>query len=127
MPLSEDEKRILTEIEQQLYASDPQLARQVSSTTVYSDPLRQTRFAVAGIVVGLVLTVALLQVHFLLAFVAGFGLMLLSAVRLEGALRHLGRVGVQQVADSLRHSGVRDVFGPRRTEGGAERSDDTDA
>ena len=35
MPLSEDEQRILQEIEQQLYASDPELAREVSSTTVY--------------------------------------------------------------------------------------------
>ena len=125
MPLSEDEKRILTEIEQQLYASDPQLARQVSSTTVYSGPLRQTRVAVAGIVVGLVLTVALLQVHFLLAFVAGFGLMLVSAVQLEGALRHLGRVGVQQVAEGIRHSGVRDLFGPRRPD--ADPDPDPDA
>ena len=111
MPLSEDEKRILTEIEQQLYASDPQLARQVSTTTVYSAPLRRTRLAVVGVVVGLVLTVVLLQVHFLLAFVVGFGLMMVSAVQLEGALRHLGRVGVQQVADSLRHSGIRGIFG----------------
>ena len=34
MPLSEDEQRILTEIEQRLYESDPRLARDVRSTTV---------------------------------------------------------------------------------------------
>lgn len=38
MPLSEDEQRILTEIEQQLYATDPQLAHQVASATPYSQP-----------------------------------------------------------------------------------------
>ena len=113
MPLSEDEKRILTEIEQRLYESDPQLVRQVSETTVFSAPLRRTRLAGIGIVVGLVLTVLLLQVHYILAFVVGFGLMLVSAVQLEGGIRHLGRVGVQQVADSIRQSGKKDLFGRR--------------
>lgn len=44
MPLSEDEQRILTEIEQQLYASDPDLAHQVGSTTVYSQGFRKLRW-----------------------------------------------------------------------------------
>ena len=74
---------------------------------------RRTRLAGIGIVVGLVLTVLLLQVHYILAFVVGFGLMLVSAVQLEGGIRHLGRVGVQQVADSIRQSGMKDLFGRR--------------
>lgn len=113
MPLSEDERRILTEIEQQLYATDPALARQVSSTTVYSAPLRRTRFAAAGVVIGLVLTIALLSVHYLLAFAVGFGLTLLSAIQLEGGLRHLGRLGAQQLSQSIRQAGARDFFGRR--------------
>ena len=41
MPLSEDEERILNEIEDQLYETDPDLAREVSETTVYTHPLSQ--------------------------------------------------------------------------------------
>ena len=36
MPLSEDEQRILGEIEANLRASDPALVRQVASTAVYT-------------------------------------------------------------------------------------------
>ena len=42
VPLSEDEQRILSEIEQQLYESDPALAREVGSTTVYTAAFRAT-------------------------------------------------------------------------------------
>ena len=34
MPLSEDEQRILSEIEQQLYESDPALAREVAKKKI---------------------------------------------------------------------------------------------
>lgn len=121
MPLSEDERRILTEIEEQLYASDPGLARQVSSTTVFSAPLRRTRFAAAGVVVGLALTLLLLPVHYLLAFFIGFGLTFFCALQLEGGLRHLGRLGAQQVTQSIRQAGARDFFGRR---GDRDDSDD---
>ena len=53
MPLSEDEQRILQEIEQQLYASDPQLARDVSSTTIYRHAGRNLKWAALGFVLGL--------------------------------------------------------------------------
>ena len=36
MPLSEDEQRILSEIEQQLRETDPGLARDIADTTVYT-------------------------------------------------------------------------------------------
>ena len=110
MPLSEDEQRILTEIEQQLYASDPGLARQVGNTTVFSGPFRRTRWAVLGLVVGLVLSLFLLQGSPWASFVFGFGLMLASGVYLERNLRHLGRVSLQQGAQTVRSSGMRDFF-----------------
>lgn len=123
MPLSEDEQRILTEIEHQLRASDPDLARQVGETTVYSAPLRRTRLAVLGLVAGLALTVLLLfAANAYLAFVVGFGLMLTSAFYLERNIRHLGRVGLDQLANTVRSSGVRDMFGT-----GAERDSSPDA
>lgn len=112
MPLSEDEQRILTEIEHQLRASDPDLARQVSETTVYSAPLRRTRLAVLGLIVGLAVTILLLfAVNAYVAFVVGFGMMFASAFYLERNIRHLGRVGLSQLASTVRSSGVRDMFG----------------
>ena len=110
MPLSEDEQRILTEIEQQLYASDPGLARQVGTTTVYSGPFRRTRWAVLGFLVGLVLTLYLLQYSAWLSFFVGFSIMFVSTWYGGRNLRHLGRVGMQQVAQTVRASGMRDFF-----------------
>ena len=43
MPLSEDEQRILSEIEQQLYQSDPALARDIADTTVYTHAYRNLK------------------------------------------------------------------------------------
>jgi hypothetical protein len=111
VPLSEDEQRILTEIEQHLYASDPGLARQVGSTTVYSEALRGVRWGLVGVVMGLVLTVALLNVNFGLSFVLGFGPMLLSAWFLQRNLRRLGKTGLDQATKSLRSNALREYLG----------------
>ena len=110
VPLSEDEQRILTEIEQHLYASDPDLARQVGSTTVYSEALRGVRWGIAGVVIGLVAAIGLLGVNFLLSFFLGFGLMLISAWHLERNARRLGRAGLQQAAHTFRATSLRDYF-----------------
>ena len=71
MPLSEDEQRILGEIEQNLRASDPDLARQVGSTTVYTESMRRLKWGVFGFVLALIASVLLLAVSYLAAF-AGF-------------------------------------------------------
>lgn len=127
MPLSEDEERILSEIEHQLRASDPDLARHVGETTVYSDPLRRTRLAVVGLVLGLVVTIVLLfAVNAYVAFIVGFGMMFASAFHLERNIRHLGRVGLHQIAETVRSAGVRDMFGASsaREERDEQRDDD---
>jgi Protein of unknown function (DUF3040) len=110
VPLSEDEERILTEIEQHLYASDPGLARQVGSTTVYTESLRGVRIGVAGMVVGLVLAIVLLPVHFLLSFFVGFGVMLISAWHFQRNLRRLGKAGFEQATKSLKVVSFRDYI-----------------
>ena len=46
MPLSEDEERILLEIEESLYESDPELAREVSETTVYTKSLKNLKWSI---------------------------------------------------------------------------------
>jgi hypothetical protein len=112
VPLSEDEQRILQEIEQQLYASDPELAREVSSTTVYRHAGRNLKWAALGFAAGIVLMVAALALFSnpLLAF-AGFLVMLGAALFFQRNLYKIGRAGRQQWLESMRASGVKDYFG----------------
>ena len=110
MPLSEDEQRILNQIEAQLYESDPALARQVGSTTLYSVAFRQLRWAVAGMIVGLVAMVFLLRVHVVLAF-GGFLIMLAAGLVIDRSARKLGRAGLQHVTSSIRGGSIRSYLG----------------
>ena len=50
MPLSEEEQRILSEIERRFYASDPKTAHQLSTTTLYRHAGRNCKWAAAGFV-----------------------------------------------------------------------------
>ena len=112
MPLSEDEQRILQEIEQQLYASDPELAREVSSTTVYRHAGRNLKWAALGFVGGLILMVAsLVQFKSPVLPFACFLVMLAAALFFQRNLYRIGRAGRQQWLDSMRASGVKDYFG----------------
>ena len=55
MPLSDDEQRILLEIEKEFYDSDPKLAREVGETSLYKHSLRNIKWAVCIGVLGLVI------------------------------------------------------------------------
>ena len=96
MPLSEDEQRILSEIEQQLRETDPGLARDIADTTVYTAASRGLKWSAFGFFVGLILLVVLLGTSFLLAF-GGFLVMLISALAFERNGRRLGKAGMQQM------------------------------
>ena len=104
MPLSEDEQRILSEIEQHLYASDPQLVREVSQTTVYRHAGRNLKWAALGFVVGLVFMVLTFTTSIVLAF-AGFLGMLASAIFFERNLRKMGRASWHDLTESMRARG----------------------
>ena len=110
MPLSEDEQRILSEIEQHLYASDPQLVREVSSTTIYRHAGRNLKWAGVGFVAGLVFMVMTFTTSIVLAF-AGFLGMLASAIFFERNLRKMGRAGWHQWTETMRTNGVRERMG----------------
>lgn len=101
MPLSEDEQRILDEIEKNLHESDPRLAREVGETTVYRHALGSIKWSVVGLVVGLAVMVATLQIHFMVAFI-GFLIMLVSALGIERNVRLMGRAGMRQVSTAFR-------------------------
>jgi len=110
VPLSEDEQRILSEIEQHLYASDPQLVREVSTTTIYRHAGRNVKWAALGFVAGLVFMVQTFTTSIVLAFL-GFLAMLGSAILVERNVRKMGRAGWQQWTATVRSSGVRERFG----------------
>lgn len=109
MPLSEDEQRILGEIEANLRASDPDLARQVGSTTVYSDSLGRLKWGVAAFVAAVVITILSLAVSHLLAF-CGFIAMVVAALFIESNARRIGRAGINEATSAVRGSGIRDYF-----------------
>lgn len=110
MPLSEDEERILSEIAQQFYADDPDFAREVGETTLYSHTLRRMKWSGFGFVAGAVFLVAALSASYLIAF-GGFLVMLGCALYFERNLRKLGKAGIEQVSRSMRAGSLRDTIG----------------
>jgi hypothetical protein len=112
VPLSEDEQRILQEIEQQFYADDPRLAVDMGGHSLSADCYRQMKRAGLLFLVGVVVLVVALATatNFLVAF-AGFVVMLGSALWFERSLRQLGRAGMARLTDTLRAGGLRDYFG----------------
>lgn len=104
MPLSDDEQRILREIEAQL-ETDEKFASAVSSAGLYRHSARTIRWAGLGMVLCLAGIVGSLQVHFLLAFVAFIG-MLACALVIERQVRLIGRAGVQDLAQTIKRPRV---------------------
>jgi hypothetical protein len=98
--LSDEEQRILREIEEQLQ-TDERFAQAVSPSGLYRHSARTMRWAILGVLAGLVVMVIALQIHFLLAF-AGFLWMLGCALIIERQVRLIGKAGVQDIAQSLR-------------------------
>lgn len=84
VPLSEDEQRILRQIEQEL-EQDPQF-----SSRGYRVSRRRAALLTIGLVLGLAATVLGLAVGYLFAF-GGFVFVLAMAVLLEAELRVIGR------------------------------------
>ena len=113
MPLSEDEQRILHEIERSFYERDPEFARGVSETTLYRHAGRNCKWSALGFAAGLVLLIASFASNRIVGFV-GFLLMLGSTLVFERNLRMMGRAGWQDVARSVRERGFPDVLGDTR-------------
>ena len=111
VPLSEDEQRILHEIERQFYEQDPAFARQVGSTTVYSHAGRNLTWAAAGFVLGLVVML-LSFASSLVIGVIGFGVMFACAVVFERNLRRMGKAGWSAL--SAPTGGFKGSFGSAR-------------
>ena len=104
MPLSEDEQRILQEIEQQFYEHDPDLARAVGSTTVYKHAGRNLKWAALGFFAGFALMIVSFASQLWLG-IAGFLAMFACAVVFERNLRKMGRASWQEMTQAMRARG----------------------
>lgn len=98
MPLSEDEQRILRQIEEQLQR-DPGFGRNLHSRKGGSR--RVLGLTTAGAVACLVLTVALLSVSPFLSFAAFVGALACALVA-ERHARALGEAGINHLSESVR-------------------------
>jgi uncharacterized membrane protein len=115
MPLSEDEQRILHQIERQFYESDPAFAQSVSQSSLYHHAFRNIKWGLAGVVAGLAFLLATLRISVLLSFVGFLG-MLAAAFVIERNARKLGRAGWEQVSGTMR------AVRQRSASGGGARS-----
>ncbi|WP_322762434.1 DUF3040 domain-containing protein [Frankia sp. Cr2] len=97
MPLSENEQRLLDQIERALVEDDPKFASTVRSTNPRTYLLRRVRHSVLLFVLGLVVLVVgvvLNRTPLIVVFgVLGFGLMLFAASRGAADLRRIGGRG----------------------------------
>lgn len=116
MPLSEDEQRILSEIEAHLYESDPDLVQQVEETTVYRHGARMIKWGVLAFLGGLAILVLSFASSLVLGFV-GFLIMLWAAFLIERNVRRVGKAGLQSLASSMKVTSLRDALERRRRGG----------
>ena len=110
MPLSDDEIRILQEIEKNFYDSDPAFARETTPVSA-RQAARNIRLAAVGCVVGLIILVAFFTTSVVIGFL-GFCVMVGSGFVLYMNLAKLGRDGVSSVA--ARTGNLGDALGKRR-------------
>ena len=86
MPLDEREQRILSEIERRFYEEDPDLVDTVRSIEKTAGSRRNFYLAIAGLVIGIGLTLATFAFNQWLAL-AGFMVMVVSGTALVQVLR----------------------------------------
>ena len=98
-PLTEQELRVLEEMERRLHEEDPRLARAAASS-LYAFIARRIRWGVVAFVAGF-LMLMLFAVSVWVAL-AGFGVMLAAGLFIYQQLRRLGRDHVRGSADDDR-------------------------
>jgi hypothetical protein len=100
VPLSEDEERILNEIEQGFYKRDPASAKRISGTTLPRYLARNCRWAMLGFLVGLVILVVSFASNLFVALL-GFVVMTATGIVFVKNMRRMGRHGWQQLTANL--------------------------
>ena len=112
MPLSEEEQRVLAEIERQFRETEPDLAHRLGSSPPHAVGLRPWR-SVGALVVGFVI-VLLTFARWPVAAFAGFVMMVMGGVWLAQALRHVARARLVSLGERARSRPVTPPFPLRR-------------
>ena len=94
MPLSENEQRLLEQMERALYAEDPKFASAMRGAARRSGTGRRLLIGTAGIVAGLVLLVVGVAQQLVVLGVLGFVFMLAGTAYAVSAQRRHGPTGV---------------------------------
>lgn len=102
MPLSDHEQKILEEIEKRLQEEDPRFADQVARTSLYSHVARRIRWGALAFLGGFVML--MLFAVSVWAAIAGFGVMLASALFVYHELRRMGGDQIRAVGSGGRFS-----------------------
>ncbi|NNN18614.1 MAG: DUF3040 domain-containing protein [Acidimicrobiaceae bacterium] len=110
MPLSEEEHRILQEIEKNFYDNDPDFATRVKSETVYRHAGRNIKWALLSFIAGLAMLILTFATSAVLGSI-GFLVMLGSAVIFEQNLRRMGKAGWNDISSSVQGKGISSQFG----------------
>jgi hypothetical protein len=87
VPLSDREQKILEEIEQSLYAEDPDFAKEVKRRSPWMDEIRQMKLGAASFAGGLALLLTFFFIGSIVLGVLAFGAMVGGIVVFAGALR----------------------------------------
>ena len=110
MPLSDDEIRILQEIEKNFYDSDPAFAHEVSTATLTRAAGRNMRWAALAFLIGLVVLIVGFTRSVFLGFL-GFSVMVGAGFAFYVNAAKLGRSGLSTV--SARTGNLGEAFGRR--------------
>lgn len=110
VPLSDDEIRILQEIERNFYDSDPAFAHEVSSATLTRTARRAMRWSALAFVFGLVVLILGFTRSVFLGFL-GFAVMVGAGFAFYVNAAKLGRSGLSSV--SARTGNLGEAFGRR--------------
>ncbi len=113
MPLSEEEQRILHEIERSFYERDPDFADRVKSETVYTHAGRHLKWAVIGSIVGLIIILASFTSNTAVAL-GGFLVMLVNGVFIPINIKRLGKASISDLTSAVQDKGLTKPFDKAR-------------
>lgn len=117
MSLSDDEQRILAQIEQNLYQDDPGLAEQVKSSDVYRHEKRNIKWAIPLAIFGLVVVVLALLTKLLVLGVIGFMVTVWAALTIAQGVGRVGRAAQEQLQEHVESWSLRQMFSDRDQHG----------
>ncbi len=112
MPLSDNEQRLLEQMERALYAEDPKFASAMRGAARRPGTGRKMLLGIVGVVLGVVLLIVGVVINVVPLAVLGFLCMLAGTAYALSALRRTGPAGVVAANGTVRAAG-----GKRRSAG----------